>query len=174
MEGPYLDAIISDQNSPWLSDIDVNGKLLRFKLDTGVDVSAISELTYKNLQRTGQLTQSSKSLLGPSGQSLPLLGQLNGKISHGNKVVEQPIYVVKGLRRNLLGLHAITALGLVVRVDTISLDVSQVQNAIFKQFPSVYSGLGKLGNEYSIRLKPNDNPMPSSQHRMYHPHLERK
>jgi hypothetical protein len=71
VEGPYLDAIISDQNAPWLSDIEVNGKLLRFKLDTGADVSAISELTYKNLQRTGQLTQSSKSLLGPSGQSLP-------------------------------------------------------------------------------------------------------
>ena len=65
------------------------------------------------------------------------------------------MFVVKGLKTNLLGLPTITALNLAVRVDVIT-DVSEKD--IPKQFPSLFQGLGSLGEEYNIQLKPEAKP----------------
>ena len=54
-----------------------------------------------------------------------------------------------------MGLPTITALNLAVRVDIIT-DVSEKD--IPKQFSSLFRGLGNLGKQYSIQLKPEANP----------------
>ena len=55
---------------------------------------------------------------------------------------------------NLLGLPAITALGLAIRVDTTDTDFPaptlETKTDIMKQFPTVFQGLGKLGEDYEI------------------------
>ena len=61
----------------------------------------------------------SKSLVGPSKEALNFQGQFKGTLTHGNNSVVQVIYVVKGLRKPLIGSPAITALQLVNRVNTI-------------------------------------------------------
>ena len=63
------------------------------------------------------------------------------------------MYVIEGLKTNLLGLPAITALQLLVRVDATSMETS-----VFERYPSVFSGLGNLGDEYEIQLKPDAKP----------------
>ena len=63
------------------------------------------------------------------------------------------MYVIEGLKTNLLGLPAIAALQLLVRVDATSMETS-----VFERYPSVFSGLGNLGDEYEIQLKPDAKP----------------
>ena len=58
-------------------------------------------------------------------------------------------YVIRGLRTNLLGLTAITTLKLVTRIDATS---STEQQDWLAQYPSLFKGLGNLGDEYSIKL----------------------
>ena len=62
--------------------------------------------------------------------------------------------MVEGLKKNLLGLPAIIALNLLVRLDASGLVPSMmdedIKTAVFKKFPSLFQGLGSLGEEFEI------------------------
>ena len=62
--------------------------------------------------------------------------------------------MVKGLKTNLLGLQAITALQLACRIDVVGTEEPDV----VKRFPQVFQGLGTIGEEYQIKLKDNATP----------------
>ena len=55
-------------------------------------------------------------LYGPSQTPLQVTGQFQGKLEYNGKETLQSVYVVNHLKRNLLGLPAITALSLAVRL----------------------------------------------------------
>ena len=85
-------------------------------------------------------------------------GCFTGVLKHRSQEVQQKIFVVQDLRRNLLGRPAIEALGLVVRVGAIfDGDMSPVQ-----LFPQMFQGLGKLEGEYEIKLKLDSKPFAIS------------
>ena len=96
---------------------------------------------------------SKESLYGPSRRLLQVIGQFEGKCMHGNNTTTQTVYVVSGLKTNLLGLPAITALNLATRVDATTETPSVMQ-----MYPSVFQGLGNLGEEYTIKIKPGAKP----------------
>ena len=60
----------------------------------------------------------------------------------------QPVFVVRGLKNNILGLPAIVALQLIHRVSSV-----KTEDDIRKMFPKVFSGLGMLGELYQTKLK---------------------
>ena len=69
-------------------------------------------------------------------------------------MLQQQVFVVKELKTNLLGLPAITALNLAARLDsTTSSDLH-----IHERFPKLFKGLGNLGEEFHIKLKPDAKP----------------
>ena len=87
-----------------------------------------------------------------------MVGRFKGTFAHKGKQSQQPVYVVSGLKTNLLGLPAITALNLAARIDTTAQDETDKDEDVRKQFPKVFKGLGNLGEEYSIRLKEDATP----------------
>ena len=117
-------------------------------LDTGADVTAITEESYKCIGEQ-KLTSSENPVCGPSGNRLEVKGWFPGKLSHGTKTAEQ-----RGLRTNLLALSAITALNLAVRVDA----ATDIGSNIREEYASLFQGLGNLGEEYEIKLKPDATP----------------
>ena len=80
-----------------------------------------------------------------------MIGQLEGELSHHGKSTNQPVYVVKDLKTNLLGLPAILALDLVARLE-------EMVPHIVKRYPTLFQGLGSLGEPYDIQLKPDAQP----------------
>ena len=58
------------------------------------------------------------------------------------------MFVVRGLRNNLLGLPAIISLQLLYRVNSVD-----EGNDVRKRYPKVFSGLGNLGDDYIVKLK---------------------
>ncbi len=72
------------------------------------------------------------------------------------------VFVVQGLKSNLLGLPTITSLQLLYRANGIHSGV----NDIWKQFQKVFSGLGNLGKEYQIKIKLKEGAVP---HALYTP-----
>ena len=155
LDTAFLDAILNATERPWTctANIQVCGVKLSFKLDTGADITAITETSYRCVSKQ-KLTPTRSPVCGPSGNRLEVMGWFPGKLSHGSKTVEQQVYVVRGLRTNLLGLSAITALNLAVRVDT----TSDIGSSIREDYPSLFQGLGNLGEEYEIKLKPDAKP----------------
>ena len=122
-----------------------------FDIDTGAEVSVISEKQHKVIG-SPSLSPASRRLRGPSNYSLPVTGCFTGILKRGSQEVHQEIFVVKNLRCQLLGRPAIDALGLAVRVGAIfDGDTSPVQ-----MFPQMFQGLGKL--EGSMRLNSDQTP----------------
>jgi len=146
---------VTDQSTTsWLAQIELNGTLIPFKLDTGAEVTAISTDTYQGLQNV-KLHNPERILSGPSRKPLKVIGQFEGNFVYRTRSTSQSVFVVDGLKTNLLGLPTITAPNLAVRVDTLT-DVSEKD--IPKQFPSLFQGLGNLGEECNIQLKPEATP----------------
>ena len=77
----YIDTIHDTEDSTfWMTDVKVNSATVTFEVDTGAEVTAISEDT---LQTLGQLevNKLAKKLCGPNGVPLDLRGSLTITLS---------------------------------------------------------------------------------------------
>ena len=155
VEESFLGVVSDGTAAPWTVSILVGDKTIPFKIDTGAQVTAISDRTFGQFDGV-KLKKPSKSLYGPAQHLLDVTGQFTANLRYGQKCVKQRIFVVKDLQANLLGLPALTALKLLYRVDTVA--ESKGKDDIIKRFPKVFSGLGNIGEEYTIQLKPNATP----------------
>ena len=144
-------------SSPWNLTLSVNGKPVRFRIDTGADVTVIPEPTLKEFKEV-RLQPSNKSLRGPGQCPLDVCGQFKGTLRHGAYQAEEQIFVVRGLQKALLGRPAIEALGLVLRVNA----VNDKNREIIDRYPELFEGLGTMEGEYRIRLKENSKPFALS------------
>ena len=115
-------------------------------------MTAISESAFHELEDV-VLEKTTKKLYGPSRSPLQVIGQFTHTLQYMSRSSQQDVFVVKGLKRNLLGLPAITALELVARVDSL-----MDQTEIMALFPKVFTGLGDLGEPYQISLKEDAVP----------------
>ena len=147
----YLDAMGDSQQDTWTAKIYVGSQEATFKIDTGAEVTAISEKLYKSL-RSPALQKPNKLLKGPGQHPLQVVGQFEEMLHHGQNSSQQQIFVIKDLKSNLLGLPAITALNLAVTLD------NTYTSLVEDSFPAVFKGLGNLGEPYTIKLK--DNAVP--------------
>ena len=130
---------LSDQaETSWQAKIALEGKEMTFKLDTGAEVTAISDSTFHHHLKHQELTKPTKILFGPSRRPLQVLGQFEGKLKHKSTTATRRIYVVKGVKTDLLSLPAI-------RVDTNTTE--EEADIIKKKFPKIFTGLGNLGEE---------------------------
>ena len=105
------------------------------------------------LLKNQHLTPPQKVLYGPSRTPLKVLGHFEAQLCHQKASVRQQVFVVQGLKSDLLGLPAITALNLAVQVDATTRDTE-----LKEKFPAVFHGLGNLGEAYEIKLKPDAKP----------------
>lgn len=134
---------------PWPADIDVRDTNVRFKLDSGAAVTAISEQTYKNLKQTNEhLDKAEKPLFGPGGNALNVLGSTTETISYADRSTTETIYVVRNLHVALLSRTASVRLKLIARVDSI------YQETVERTSPKLCEGLGLVQKPYTIKLKP--------------------
>ena len=149
----FLDTIGSDHTTSWTVKLNLLGVETMFKLDTGAEATAISEHTHAALGKPS-LSNPSKILYGPGEQQLNVLGQFEGTLQCKQRFCKHTIFVVRGLKTNLLGLPAIIEMNLAARLDSTTDYDSLVQN----RFQSVFKGLGNLGEPYTIQLKENATP----------------
>ena len=75
--------------------------------------------------------------------------KFTGSLTYKQTNCPQEIFVVKGFQNNLLGLPAIKALSLIQRLQAVFLS----ERSIKPSFPNLFTGLGTLGKEYTIKLK---------------------
>ena len=150
----YLDT--SDGPSKvWEIDVNVRDKTVTFKVDTGAEVTALSDTTWTSLGIATPLKNAKLSLFGPDQTPLNLLGKTSLTMSYKGKTSIQDVFIVKGLKNNLLGLPTIRELNLIQ-------NVCAIENNIISQYPSLFTGLGTFAQEYEIKLKPNSQPFSLS------------
>ncbi|XP_025755625.1 uncharacterized protein LOC112842686 [Oreochromis niloticus] len=153
-QGFFLGSVSSDGQA-WTAIIQVKDAKITFKLDTGADVTVIADSDLSKIfanEHRPVLQQPEKPLLGPGKTPLDIAGFTKLQLNYGAKQTTEKVYVVRNLSTALLGLPAITALGLLVRVDAVSMDT------LTTTYPKLCNGLGKVQRAYHIKLKPNAVP----------------
>ena len=147
----YLNTVTLQSGSKsWNCNVVINGKNIPFKLDTGAEVMVVSESVLKSVD-TDKLKQPSKRLCGPDRKPLSVLGELSLSLSYKGKSCTHPVYVLKGVHENLLGLPAIQALEIPTPVDT-------VKQSLTEQYPALFTGLGTFKHAYTIKTKESAQP----------------
>ena len=147
----YLNTVGSSQTPSWNCTALLNNQEVPFKVDTGAEVTVISEDSWKSLGLS-EAKPPTKKLHGPDRQPLKVRGELHATLSYRGRQCIQPVFVVKHLQHNLLGLPAIQALQVLSQVQA-------VRTPIADQYPGLFTGLGTLkGSSYEIKLKPEAKP----------------
>ena len=107
---------------------------MEFKIDTGANVTVIPEADYCKDQ-DGPLRISERSLTGAGQHPLHVCGQFLGCLKRKEVELQQEVYVVKGLRKPLLGRPAIEGLGVVSQIEQVH------TKDIVKGFSHLFRGL---------------------------------
>lgn len=115
----YLGSVNTDtsqqnEEAAWYETLDVQGYPVKFKLDSGADVSVISEDTWKLLKPRPKLTQVKSKLVSPGGP-LQSKGQFIAKSNDFNFRV----IVVSSATENLLSRTAAVRMGFIQRLDNV-------------------------------------------------------
>ena len=151
-DASYLTAVTDGQSgTSWSAMVAVDGTELSFKLDTGAEVTVISEDALKSLDGR-ELQSSSKRLCGPDNRPLAVLGELSATLTYCDRSCVHPVYVVRELQKNLLGLPAIQALNLLT-------PVAAIETSVPNQYPGLFTGLGTFPGSYKVQ------PVPGLIHR---------
>ncbi len=90
-------------------------------------------------------------MCGPDRKSLQVIGELPTTVSYKDRTYTHPLYVVRRLQQDLLGLPAIRALKLLMHVDT-------VRQYVPDRYPELFTGLGTFPHSYEIKLAPQGKP----------------
>ena len=119
MNSIFLGAVTNYVNKPWMVSLKLNNKYTEFCIDTGAEVSAILESTYKRIG-SPELQSMDKELKGPNNCRLESASRFRGMLQKGDQIAQEDIYVVKNLHRSLLGKPAIKKLHILARIDSVN------------------------------------------------------
>ena len=118
LDAAFLGTLGTGKQAVWTVDVTVKDKHVRFKVDTGAEVTAVSEETYHSLGKT-PLDKSTRVIYGPARQKLDVLGQVKMQVTYKDCTSTQTLFVIRNLKTNLLGLPAIQALQIVQQLDAV-------------------------------------------------------
>ena len=95
-DGFFLGAIGNkdEKVKHWSEEIEVNDVTIKFKLDTGADVTVIGDSIYSRFFSKTNLQRAHKKLFGPCKSKLHCLGILQAKLRLNGKSCDEDVYVV--------------------------------------------------------------------------------
>ena len=127
----------------------VNGEPVSFTLDTGSEVTILTEKVSKSLHL--QLNKPTMLLVGANNKKLEVLGESTVDLTNKGKTVPTLVSVLKGAKRNLLGVAEIRKLNLLAVVNSLSTSTKKFD--VFQEFSELFEGLGTMPEVFKINLR---------------------
>ncbi|XP_018407383.1 PREDICTED: uncharacterized protein K02A2.6-like [Cyphomyrmex costatus] len=93
----------ADYRDKFLVSLDVEGKSIKFELDSGAAVTVISESEATKLFPTATICHTELRLISFCGRALKCRGYITVSVRHNSDVKRLNIYLVGGVRKPLLG-----------------------------------------------------------------------
>ncbi|UYV81392.1 hypothetical protein LAZ67_20001039, partial [Cordylochernes scorpioides] len=137
----------------WTAEIQVNGKKVKFKLDSQADVTCVPLCLFKKIMGQQRLVKSDINLRAAEFSELQTVGMFISTLRNGNYEIKEKIYVIRRLSEPLLSRRACELFNLARRIEVVATRINPI-----KEFPEVFEGLGQIGNPYEIKLKPGEKP----------------
>ncbi|UYV67627.1 hypothetical protein LAZ67_5001401 [Cordylochernes scorpioides] len=136
----------------WTAEIQVNGKQVKFKLDSQADVTCVPLCLFKKIMGQQRLVESDINIRAAEFSELQTVGMFISTLRNGKYEIKE-IYVIRRLSEPLLSRRACELLNLARRIEVVATRINPI-----KEFPEVFEGLGQIGNPYEIKLKPGAKP----------------
>ncbi|UYV70100.1 hypothetical protein LAZ67_7001795 [Cordylochernes scorpioides] len=137
----------------WTAEIQVNGKKVKFKLDSQADVTCVPLCLFKKIMGQQRLVESDINIRAAEFSELQTVGMFISTLRNGNYEIKEKIYVIRRLSEPLLSRRACELLNLARRIEVVATRINPI-----KEFPEVFEGLGQIGNPYEIKLKTGAKP----------------
>ena len=137
----------------WMTKLKLNRRMIKFKIDTGADVTVIPSTTY-DPHCDGPLHRTKTPLVGPGQNKLKVRGCFEATLEKGKDEVKETVYVVEGLQTPLAGIPTIRKLNLISEVNS----VNKSKEDIVAQFPELFNRLGLIKSSYRIELEEEAKP----------------
>ena len=110
----------TDFSDDWRVTLPINNSLVDFKIDTGADITVMTEKTYSKLPDKPQLARTTVSATSPGGE-VECIGKFLATCLHKGQKYSFWITVIKGrFAQNLLGGGVAKSMGLVKRLNAVS------------------------------------------------------
>ena len=117
--GPFLGVVDgTTNNDAWFVTLTVRRNRIRFKVDTGADVTVISEETWLAMRNKPELQPTTVNLNSVGGQ-VNACGKFNATTRYKQTVYRFDVIVISGNTTNLLARDVAVNMGLVKRLDQI-------------------------------------------------------
>ena len=136
----------NDDTEDWNIDLQMYGKLVNFKIDTGADTSIMSKIAFKNFRQKFPLQPIGGVRLNSPCGVIPCIGKLTANCVYNGTSFEFQLYVVDSNVSNLLSRKVAKKMGIVKRIHEIR------RNTVFGDI-----GLIKT---HSVKIKLKDNAQP--------------
>ena len=132
-------------------EVSVSGQPVRFKMDSGADVSVVGKKLAQDLRL--EILPTDKVLFGPGRTRLTVEGVCSTTIRYKNKHLREEIYVLPAQNTPLLSRNAL------LRLELLKFNVNLVDvEALQKQYPKAFQGMGKMKQPYKIMLNEGTRP----------------
>lgn len=160
----YLECVTHEPRGKSLRvNITSNGTPVCWKIDSGADVPIIGDRTVDLLQP--------RDVVEPSGTRLLLAGEVRANVTGKcqiqlewkGKLYDTWAYIMPDQKTPLLARHLALEMGL-IKLDPEVFSVSQ-ENLPEQQFPEIFRGLGRMNDEYTMRLSEGARPYAVAQSR---------
>ena len=115
---------VIETSKAWMVEVEVNDKMVNFKIDTGAAVTAVPKSL---MQVLPSLSPTDKTLRGAGNHKLSLFGKASVVLTFRDKRIKDTVYVVDGLVNPLLGKPAIAGLGVLGFIQEVDLDTDWVK-----------------------------------------------
>ena len=160
VEVPFLGEICCSEANFWTAIVKVDGHETHFNkrhdMRHTFTREAVSIVSNKEpWLKDYQLTKSQQILRGPVGTILSVVGTFRATLTYKERQICETVFVLEDQLYSLLSKKACVDLGLVARIG----EVNTQQANFIREFPQLFSGLGKLETKYQIKLNPNVKPV---------------
>ncbi|CAI6376903.1 unnamed protein product [Macrosiphum euphorbiae] len=148
----------------WYEELQVQGKMIQFKLDTGAEANVIP-LSVLNAVGLTPITvnRCKEKLVNYSGTDINALGKINllCKIKSNDEQYLEFFVVNNENCVPILGLNSCVELKLINRVDICQLnpDKFNLECEIYKKFKDIFHGVGNFKQNYNLELKSDAKPV---------------
>ncbi|XP_062538906.1 uncharacterized protein K02A2.6-like [Armigeres subalbatus] len=156
----------------FLLDVLVNGKNIRFEVDTGSPVSIVSAKCKDRYFSGLRMRDCSTNLVSYCGTSIEVLGIIDTRVQYGGGKVTLPLYVVQSEKHPLLGREWLNTIpidwntvfhnrGAVNAISNATPSRTAALKQILERFPKVFDdSIGKICSvQASLPLKKNARPV---------------
>ena len=110
---------LSENSQEWKVELSINKTPIKFKIDTGADVSIISGASFDKLKDKPTLDNSdTKRLVSPGGE-VSTLGQFVANVRYGDRQYTMRLFITNSQSNNLLARSTIEQLGLVKKIQEV-------------------------------------------------------